>query len=299
MTGERPGLVVASYGSDCVVEADDGVLWRCHLRRRSGRAGRPVCGDRVRWRETGGEGVIEAVAPRAGLIERGDFRGRPRPLAANVSCLVIVLAEPPGIDTALLDRYLVLARELELPALLFLNKVDGLAPARHPALVALLERYRVLGETAIAGSAHHPEGLDALHAALAGETVILLGQSGVGKSSLAQALVPDLELRTGALSAASGQGRHTTSTTTLYHLPGGGSLIDSPGVRTLRLEHFSAAAITRGFPEIARHIGECRFRDCAHDREPGCAVRAAVARGEVHPERLASWRRLLARGGGA
>lgn len=293
------GLVVASYGSDCIVEAADGRLLRCHLRRRGGRSARPVCGDRVRWVASGGEGVIEGIESRRSVIERGDFRGRPRPLAANVSRLVVVLADPPGIDMQLLDRYLVLARELELEALLFLNKADLLTSAARQAVEHQLAPYRALGETVIDGSAASGQGLAALRAALAGETVILVGQSGVGKSSLARALVPDLAVRTGELSVASGQGRHTTSTTTLHHLPGGGSLIDSPGVRTLRLEHFPPGAITRGFPEIAARAAECRFRDCRHDREPGCAVMAALARGEIHPERLSSWRSLMAKGGGA
>lgn len=299
MSDDRPGLVVASYGRDCVVETDDGALRRCHLRRRGGRATRPVCGDRVRWRASDAEGVIERIEPRQSVVERGDFRGRPRPLAANVSRLVIVLAEPPGVDAALLDRYLVLAGELGLGTLIWLNKADALTAPRRRAIDAILQRYRALGETVLSGSAAEGAGLDGLRQAVAGETVILVGQSGVGKSSLVQALVPDLELRTGALSVASGQGRHTTSTTTLHHLPGGGSLIDSPGVRTLRLDHVTPAAITRGFPEISRHTAACRFRDCQHDREPGCAVKAAVARGEIHPERLASWRSLLAKGGGA
>lgn len=299
MSDERPGLVVASYGSDCIVEADGGALRRCHLRRRGGRATRPVCGDRVRWRASDAEGVIERIEPRRSVVQRGDFRGRPRPLAANVSRLVIVLAEPPGVDAALLDRYLVLAGELGLGTLIWLNKADTLIAPRRQAIDAILQRYRALGETVLSGSAAEGSGLGGLRQAVAGETVILVGQSGVGKSSLVQALVPDLELRIGALSVASGQGRHTTSTTTLHHLPGGGSLIDSPGVRTLRLDYVTPAAITRGFPEISRHTADCRFRDCRHDREPGCAVKAAVARGAIHPERLASWRSLLAKGGGA
>ncbi|PWG64269.1 ribosome small subunit-dependent GTPase A [Sediminicurvatus halobius] len=299
MNGEQAGLVVASFGSDCIVEAADGRLLRCHLRRRGGRSARPVCGDRVVWRESGGEGVVERIEPRVSVIERGDFRGRPRPLAANVTRLVVVLADPPGLDTRLLDRYLVLTHSLSLAALIFLNKADQLDTAGRARVTAALAPYEALGERILTGSAATGAGLAELRQALAEETVILVGQSGVGKSSLARALVPDLDVRTGTLSETSGQGRHTTSTTTLHPLPGGGCLIDSPGVRTLRLEHFPPEAITRGFPEITERAGQCRFRDCRHDREPGCAVRAALARGEIHPERLASWRSLLAKGGGA
>jgi ribosome biogenesis GTPase len=289
--GTRAGLVTVAHGSECVVEAGDELI-RCRLRRR--RGARPVCGDRVRWQPTApGEGVIEAIEPRRSLIERGDFRGRPRPLAANVDRMVIVLAEPPGVEPLLLDRYLVLARHMGIPASAWLNKVDRLTPAAGARLHALLDAYRPQLADIGEGSAHRGEGLDELKRRLADHCAILVGLSGVGKSSLVNALVPDLALRIGALSAASGQGRHTTTTTTLFRLPGGGCLIDSPGVRTLRLDHLPADAVHAGFPEIQAELGHCRFRDCRHQRDAGCAVLAALEAGRITPERLESWRGLL------
>lgn len=287
-----PGLITVAHGSECVVEAEQ-VLVRCRLRRRSEQ--RPVCGDRVRWRPTTpGEGVIEAIEPRRSLIERGDFRGRPRPLAANVDRMVIVLADPPGIEPLLIDRYLVLARHIGIPAAIWLNKIDRLTAAARTALRRQLESYRPLVADIGEGSAHRGEGLDELRRSLAGRCAILVGHSGVGKSSLANELIPDLALRIGALSTASGQGRHTTAATTLFHLPGDGSLIDSPGVRTLRLDHLPVESVLAGFPEIRAEIGHCRFRDCRHDRDAGCAVLAAVDAGRITRERLGSWRRLMA-----
>ncbi len=293
MTDTESGLVTIAHGGECVVEAPGGELIRCGLRRRGGA--RPVCGDRVAWRRTApGEGVIECVEPRRTLIERGDFRGRPRALAANVDRMVVVVADPPGVDPALIDRYLVLARHIGLDAVLWLNKADRLEPDAAGALVHALQEYGELVAGTGAGSAHRGDGLADLRGFLAGRCGILVGHSGVGKSSLVNALLPDLELRIGELSATSGQGRHTTSATTLFRLPDGGSLIDSPGVRTLRLDHLPTAAVLAGFPEISAQIGHCRFRDCRHQRDAGCAVLAAAGDGRISARRLASFRRLLA-----
>lgn len=249
----------------------------------------------MRWQPTGAdEGVIEAIEPRDTLIRRGDFRGRPRPLAANVDLMILVLAEPPGIDAMLVDRYLILARDIGLDIALWLNKSDALPNPRLEAILAQLERYQALVTAIGAGSSRTAGGTAELAAWMAGRTAILVGQSGVGKSSLANALLPDIALRTGALSRASGQGQHTTSTTAGYPLPGGGTLIDSPGVRTLRLDHLSADAVRAGFPDIDALTGQCRFRDCRHRKDAGCAVTAAVSEGRLHPDRIASFHRLMA-----
>ncbi len=287
------GRVAVAYGREVVVEEEHGALLRCLMRGRRGP--RPVCGDRVEYRRTEGNGIIERVLPRETVIERGDFRGRPRALAANVDLMGVVLAEPPGVDTLLLDRYLVLARHAGLAVALVVNKCDRLPPeARERIAAALSYRGELHGAPLHWVSARENSGLDALAAELAGRTAILVGGSGVGKSSLINALIPDLALRIGALSEVSGQGRHTTTATTLFRLAGGGALIDSPGVRTLRLDHLPPASVLAGFPEIARYMPECRFNDCRHDREPGCAVRAAAARGAIAADRLRHFHTLLA-----
>lgn len=288
----QDGLVTVSHGSTSLVETDDGTLVPCHHRRNRPR---PVCGDRVRWhRASAGEGVVEAIQPRRSLLERPDFRGRPRPLAANITLLVVVVAPEPGIDTELIDRCLVLARHLPARAALWLNKADLLPHPQLPDPQGLLARYAALEMPGRTGSVKTGSHLGWLRETLADETAILVGHSGVGKSSLLDALVPDLQVRTQALSEASGHGRHTTTATTLFHLPGGGRLIDSPGIRNFRLDHLDRDAVLAGFPDLAPYLSACRFADCRHEAEPDCAVNSALARGDILAERLASFRRLMA-----
>ncbi|MBA1146359.1 ribosome small subunit-dependent GTPase A [Ectothiorhodospiraceae bacterium WFHF3C12] len=288
----RDGLVTVSHGNASLVETTDGALVLCHHRRNQPR---PVCGDRVRWRWVSDSGgVVESIRPRRSLLERPDFRGRPRPLAANVTLLVLVVAPEPGIDTGLIDRYLVLATHLHARAVLWVNKADLLPHPELPDPDALLRRYAGLGMPGRAGSVKHGTNLDWLRGKLADETAILVGHSGVGKSSLLETLIPDLEVRINALSEASGHGRHTTTATTLFHLPGGGQLIDSPGIRNFRLDHMDRETLLAAFPDLTPYLNACRFANCRHDAEPGCAVKQALAKGEILPERLASFQKLLA-----
>lgn len=269
-----------------------GTMHRCLARRSLGQV---LCGDRVSWRSSGGDdAVIEEIEPRRNVIARPNFRGRIRPLAANVDQMIVVQAIAPGIDQDLLDRYLVLAEHLAVGPVVWLNKTD-LLPDR-PALDRLLNefsRYRELGYPVLSGSARAARELEELRAVLPGKTSILVGQSGVGKSSLVAALHPSQDVRIGALSETSGLGRHTTTETTLYHLPGGGDLIDSPGIRTLRVGHLSEAEVAEGFREFAPYLGQCRFADCRHQSEPGCRLWRAVAEGRIHRERLDSFHRIV------
>ncbi len=291
-SGARPGRVVAHYGRSALVEGADGTLALCTWRRRAG----PVyCGDRVRWRETApGQGVIEAREPRRNVLSRADARGRLHPTAANVDRIAVVVAPRPPPGELTVDRYLVAAAQADAEPLVVVNKWDLVAGGEEAAWRERLAPYAAAGFPVLEVSARTGMGLGRLREALAGATSILVGQSGVGKSSLVKALLPDLEVRIGALSEASGAGRHTTTTTTLYHLPDGGDLIDSPGVREFGLGPLEPRAVQRGFPEIERAAAGCRFADCTHTVEPGCAVRAAAERGEVHPARYEAYRRLLA-----
>jgi ribosome biogenesis GTPase len=283
------GRVVVSYSQDSIVEDAAGTLHRCTARRSIGK---PYCGDYVRFSEQPGGKAIEEILPRRNLVARPNYRNELKPFAANVDLMVIVVAVKPPFERILVDRYLVLAEQLEIQPLIWLNKLD-LAGDDRPALLASLEVYKLLGYDVLAGSIRTGEGMDALQALFRDNTGILVGQSGVGKSSLIQRLVPDLDLRIGALSEASGLGRHTTTETTLYHLPGSGDLIDSPGIRTLRLGHLSSEQIAQGFVELRQHIGQCRFTDCRHGKEPDCAVRAAVEHGDIDSARLESFHTLL------
>jgi ribosome biogenesis GTPase / thiamine phosphate phosphatase len=284
------GRVVIRHGATLGIEDTMGRIIQCQTRQHIGH---PVCGDRVVWQPTGETtGVVTALQPRSSVLSRPDFSGRDKPLAANLTQLVIVLAPKPDPSGYLLDQYLVTAELIQVKPLIAINKIDLLEGAQAEAFFARFAHYPEIGYSLVRVSAKQEHGLDALIDRLNGETNILVGQSGVGKSSLINALLPDLELETGRLSSATGLGRHTTSTATLYKLPLGGELIDSPGVRSFRLVDLTREEMEQGFPEFRAHIGQCRFHNCTHDHEPDCAIRAAVEAGKINPERLANFQRL-------
>ncbi|MFP5506257.1 MAG: ribosome small subunit-dependent GTPase A [Gammaproteobacteria bacterium] len=290
-TDLRRGLVVTHSGRDLVVEDPEGGLQLCTARKKLGRI---VCGDRVRWQATGtNQGVVTELEPRSTLLARPDARGNERPLAANLDQLVVVCAPEPPLSEALIDRYLVVAELIGTHALILVNKADLLAPAARAQLEARLAAFERLGYPLLFTSTRDPAQAAQLARHCNGHRSILVGQSGVGKSSLIRLLVPDSDIRIGQLSEASGLGRHTTTETTLYHLAGGGELIDSPGVRDFQLWQATPEDLQRGFREIAQHAGHCRFHNCRHRGEPDCAVAAAVAAGEMDARRLASYRSLL------
>ncbi len=283
----RRGLVVARHGAHLAVEDSAGSLHHCMTRSNIGH---PVCGDRVVWQPTGQDGgVVTALEPRFNVLSRPDFSGRDKPLAANLTLMAVVVAPEPPPSGFLLDQYLVAAELMGLRALVVAAKMDLLDAAGRVTFLDALAPYRALGYPICPISIKRAPGPSALASQLKGEIAILLGQSGVGKSSLVQALLPDQDIQVGRLSAATGLGRHTTSTATCYRLPGdqtGGRLIDSPGVRSFRLAHLTHAELEQGFRELAPLRGRCRFRDCRHLDEPGCAVREAVATGSIDPRRL-------------
>jgi len=288
----RHGLVVVRHGADLAVEDEQGQVWHCLARQNIGH---PVCGDRVVWQASGADrGVVTAIQARATVLARPDYSGRDKPLAANLTQLVAILAPRPEPSAYLLDQYLAAAERLGVKALIACNKTDLLDAAGRAALENLLAPYERIGYSLAWLSLVDGKGMGPLAERLAGETSILVGQSGVGKSSLVMALMPDLDIQIGRLSQATGLGRHTTSAATCYRLPGGGHLIDSPGVRSFRLTLDGQADLERGFREIAPLIGHCRFANCRHDQEPGCAIKQAVAAGELHPARLANFLHLAA-----
>ncbi|HKK13303.1 MAG TPA: ribosome small subunit-dependent GTPase A [Gammaproteobacteria bacterium] len=287
----RPGLAITHHGHSVVVEEPTGELCLCSVRRSAGRV---VCGDRVHWQAVAdGRGVIVGHQPRTSVLTRPDARGRTRALAANVDQMVIVTALEPALQEALVDRYLVAAARMGARALIVLNKWDLADAGAGRGPRQRLAEFSAIGYPVLLTSRHDPLTLEALGDQLRGRTSILVGQSGVGKSSLVGALLPGREIRIGQLSAT-GLGTHTTSATTLYHLPGGGDLIDSPGVRDFHPAPVSAEELLGGFPELAPWTGECRFHNCRHLNEPGCAVAGAAERGQISLRRLASYRRLRA-----
>jgi ribosome biogenesis GTPase len=265
---------------------------RCHL-----RANLPtlVTGDRVVWRAGAqGSGVIVAQLPRSSELCRPDMRGVLKPVAANVDQIVIVFAPLPHPHANLIDRYLVAAEHAGIRPLLLLNKADLVDDENSAMLDELLGVYRQLGYPLLEVSARQGGGMEDLMARLDGHISVFVGQSGVGKSSLVNSLLPGVDTRVGALSEHTGKGTHTTTTARLFHFPGGGELIDSPGIREFGLGHVSREDVEAGFIEFGELLGTCRFRDCKHDREPGCALLKALEDGRVHPQRMASYRHILA-----
>lgn len=281
--GAREGLVVARHGASLAVGDEAGTLHHCLTRQNIGH---PVCGDRVVWQPTSPQqGVVTALLERDSALSRPDYSGRDKPLAANISQLVVVIAAQPEPSAYLIDQYLAAAETIGVSAAIAFNKIDLLGAAAN-SFLARYNHYLEIGYPLVPVSAKREHGLDRLVEALQGHTNILVGQSGVGKSSLIQALLPDLDIQVGQLSQATGLGRHTTSVATWYRLPAGGALIDSPGVRSFRLGALALAGLEQGFREFRPFIGHCRFADCRHEREPGCAIKKAVSRGDIAQQRL-------------
>jgi ribosome biogenesis GTPase len=284
-----PGRVVAAYGGRVVVEDADGATHPCVLR---GRRLRAVCGDRVRWTPPpgDGDGIVLAIEPRSNALQRPDSRGRTEVLAANVTQLIAVCAPKPPPDPALVDRHLAAAELMPCKAFVLCNKIDLDDSPEPPAWTRELER---AGYGVLRTSVRTDAGLDALRRTLEGHTSILVGQSGVGKSSLLNALVPGLSTATAMLSAVTGMGKHTTSAAVLHRLPSGGAIIDSPGVRDHAPPPIPPREVQRGFIELAEPALDCRFADCLHRGEPGCGVKAAVADGRITARRYESYLALL------
>lgn len=295
---QRSGRVIVRHGRSLLIRSDDGS--RVHAMFRA-NLGEVVCGDRVVWQATAnGEGVVVAVQPRVTALTRPAYDGQEKAIAANVTQLVVVLAPEPEPTGYLLDQYLVAAERIGVHGLICLNKADLLDEAGRLRFHARFSHYEVIGYPVIEISAKTDHGLDPLLDRLGGETSILVGQSGVGKSSLINALIPRENVQEGSLSDATGLGRHTTSAATLYALDNGGELIDSPGVRSFRLGRLERQELERGFRDFLPYLGQCRFHNCAHLAEPGCAIRAAAEAGKIHTARLESYRHMLSEmaGGG-
>ncbi len=277
---------MSAFGKRLVVEDDGGRQWPAFVARRGLRV---VCGDRVTFGPAGNDAEVAVTGrlPRDNELTRPDRRGRVEVLAANIDRIVVVVAPEPPTDPFVTDRYLAAAETMDCDAVVVMNKAD-LANAGQLSL----EEYEAAGYPVLRVSAASGEGLKALEECLAGHTSILVGQSGVGKSSLVNVLVPGGAAATQALSRATGEGRHTTTAAVLHALPCGGGLIDSPGVRDYAPALDDPSIAVTGFREIARLSDQCRFANCRHLREPGCAVKAAVESGGISPRRYESYRRL-------
>ena len=304
---EQFGLIIAHYGKLIDVEpieaqsssedlpsdhkaSESENIKRCHFRANLGSL---VTGDRVIWRDGNPNGVIVARQERLSELSRPDPYGDLKTVAANIDRIVIVIAPYPEVVANLIDRYLVAAETVGITPLLLLNKSDLIDDDNRTKLEQLVTTYTDLGYQTLKISTQSGEGLDELKHYLANYTSVFVGQSGVGKSSLVNGLLPDVAIKVGGLTEQTQQGTHTTTTARLYHFPGGGQLIDSPGIREFGLWHMSPEQLIEGFIEMRPFLGACKFRDCAHLQEPKCAINGALERGDISPSRMGSYRYIL------
>ena len=274
------GTVIAAHGRHYLIELDGGGTLPCFPR---GKKSDLACGDRVSvLRSSDSQGVIDALQPRQSLLYRSN-EFRQKLIAANVTQIVIVVATEPSFSEELVTRCLVAAESQDMAALIVLNKCDLRERLAHAETV--LAPFVRLGYPLLRLSAL--SSIEALRPHLARHISVLVGQSGMGKSTLVNALIPQANARTREISEALDSGKHTTTHATLYRLDTDSALIDTPGLQEFGLHHLSMHELEHGFPELRQFSGQCRFRNCRHDREPGCAVRNALEAGSIDAQRYA------------
>ncbi len=286
------GQVIAAYGRHYLVETADGGRYACFPR---GKKSAVACGDRVAFAQTAdAQGVIESVDARTSLFFRSAAH-RQKLIAANVSQLALVVAVEPSFSDELIDRCLVAAESQNMRVLILLNKCD-LKQASAAALARLAPYvqagYRVIELSAL-------EDAESLRPALAHQSTVLVGQSGMGKSTIINALLPEANVATREISVFLASGRHTTTQARMHRLDADTTLIDCPGLQEFGLHHLSPQEIVDGFLEFRDFLGKCRFQNCRHLSEPGCALAQAAAEGAVHPRRLEMLRRIIRAEGGS
>ncbi|WP_258241001.1 small ribosomal subunit biogenesis GTPase RsgA [Pseudidiomarina homiensis] len=295
------GVIVSRFGQHAIVTAETShTHFRCHIRRSIESL---VCGDEVVWRrftsqtEGGEQGVIEAVQERKSLLSRPDYYDGVKPVAANIDQIFIISSVLPAFSTQIIDRYLVACEDIDITPVIVLNKADLLS--EQPAAVQeeieqALAMYEAIGYQVVRTSAKTQGGLETIQKLLQDHVSIVVGQSGVGKSSLVNALLPEIDADVGAISTNSGLGQHTTTVATRYALPQGGFLIDSPGIREFALWHLDESRVAWCFIDFRPFLGRCKFRDCKHQtQDPGCALQEAAETGELHPLRLYNFHKII------
>ena len=293
------GTVIGRFGKHADVEDVNGEVSRCHIRRTIDSV---VCGDKVFYSKgdtadagsgIGVSGVIEIVKDRHSVLTRPDFYDGIKPIAANIDRIIVVSAILPSLSTNIIDRYLVACEDIGITPLIVLNKVELLSDTEKAVVDEQLITYTNLGYDVLYTSCKTGEGINALNDYLDNSISVFVGQSGVGKSSLINQVLPDADELTGEISDNSGLGQHTTTAAKLLHLPAGGDLIDSPGVREFGLWHIPTERITWGFIEFRDFLGGCKFRDCKHLNDPGCLLREAVEDGKISAARFESYHKIL------
>lgn len=289
-SGEE-GLLIAHYGKYVDIETLDKKIIQCKLRQSLPTL---VVGDHILCEPAlESEGVVLALLPRTNLLCRPDSRGQIKAVAANITQMIIVFAVEPAISTLLLDSYLIAAELNCIKPVIVINKIDLISPHEQNELKIFLSLYEKLGYPVLLTDCKKENGLKSLKQVMPHQISIFVGQSGVGKSSIITHFIPDTDIAVGEISNTTKLGRHTTTTSRLYHLAGGGSVIDSPGVREFGLGQISLTELTEGFIELAPYKGLCKFRNCHHETEPQCALRTALEAGNIAPSRFENFKKLM------
>ena len=297
--------VISHHGRQIFAETESLEKIKCKIRQNLGDI---ACGDYVLVQRTAeskdqaqtntvssdaSQYVVIAIKERSNLLVKTGFAGAIKPVAANIGQLVIVTALKPKPNPYLIDRYLTAAENLPAKALIVINKVDLMDHETKRLVDSLTALYKGIGYDVISSSMKQDTGLDALSEALSNTTSILVGLSGVGKSSIVKAILPKEEIKIGETSEATGEGKHTTTVSALYHLKDNGIIIDSPGVRDFSPINKSISEITHGFADVRKFYGACKFSNCSHTNEPGCAMKQAVSDGLLNEQRFNNYQRML------
>ncbi len=297
--------VISHHGRQLYAETENLERIKCKIRQNLGDI---ACGDFVLVQQTlnnknnesaetpstaDSQNVVVAVKERSNLLVKTGFAGAIKPVAANIGQLVIVTSLKPKPNPYLIDRYLIAAENLPAKALIIINKVDLLDPESEKLVKDLSELYQSIGYRVIASSIKQNTGLEEISNALSNTTSILVGLSGVGKSSIVKAILPKEEIRIGATSESTGEGKHTTTVSALYHLTCDGIIIDSPGVRDFTPNNNNLNEITNGFIDVRKFEGACKFSNCSHQNEPDCAMKQAVKDNKLNKQRFENYIRLI------
>ncbi len=282
------GLVISRFGKHVEIEDNDGKRILCSIRPNLDTI---VAGDRIIWQPEGNnQGVVISLYPRGSVLARPTSRGLKKPVAANITQMIIVVAPKPDISWPLLDSYLIMAESLHLHAVILLNKTD--LPCEE-LKAQLLTDYLSLNYPIIMTSQNEPESFKPLKSVLNHQVSVFTGQSGVGKSSVIAEILPhEQDIAINAISTGAELGKHTTSNSRYYHLPSGGALIDSPGVREFSLWDVDTAAIAQGYVEFRPYLSLCKFRNCTHIDTPSCAIIDALDKKLISPRRYESFIKL-------
>ena len=285
------GFVVASFGTQFIVEDENKQRYNSLARQNLGNI---VVGDKIVF-ETfpHGDAVINAILERTSLLERPNFHGNTKPVAANIDQILIMCSILPSLQTTLIDRYLVAIELADIEPVIIINKIDLLNNDELKSLQDSLSYYEEIGYKLIYVATKSRKGLSTIEHLLQDKVSILVGQSGVGKSSTIKALLPDIDIQIGEISKISKLGKHTTSASQWYHLANDGAIIDSPGVRDFGLWHLETDKVPWGFREFRPYFGTCKFSNCSHVNEPKCAIIEAVENKKIPQERWENYVKII------